>query len=70
MKYILLAHNKHVAPTLIARRGRCRGWVRNVVDVGELGLEPLEAAVAAVVHHDGDNHSAKKGHHQHARQGT
>ena len=38
--------------------------------VGELGLEALEAAVAAVVHHDGDDHGAQEGNHQHARQGT
>ena len=38
------------------------------MNVREFRLESLEAAVAAVVHHDGDDHGAKERHNQHARQ--
>ena len=38
------------------------------MNVREFRLESLEAAVAAVVHHDGDDHGAEERHNQHARQ--
>ncbi len=41
-----------------------------VVHVRQLGLEPLQAAVEAVVEHDGDGHAAEDHHHQDASQGA
>ena len=67
--YIILLRVKSILfSTLIGRR-RCRSSrIGYVVDVREFRLESLEAAVAAVVHHDGDDHGAKERHNQHARQ--
>ena len=64
----LCAKSFWVDGTLIccSRCRRSRIWY--VVDVREFRLESLEAAVTAVVHHDGDDHGAKEGHNQHARQ--
>ena len=39
-----------------------RGRVRNVVNVCQLRLEPLESAVAAVVDHDGQDEGTEEDH--------
>ncbi len=49
---------------------RLRPRIGYVVHVRQLGLEPLQAAVEAVVEHDGDGHAAQDHHHQDASQGA